>query len=171
AQGRADVLHPGQSRRVCPRLCGTQLRRRRDRPPHHPHDRGRPALPDHARRLAFVGNWAYDAALFINTYFNIVRRWLGFEYWSFSAWAKLKVKNAVNHIGAFESALAEEAVKEGADGVVCGHIHHPALRDMHGIAYVNIGDFVESCTVAAEHDDGRIEIVQWKVPLAVVKLD
>ena len=37
------------------------------------------------------------------------RRVLGFGYWSFSAWAKLKVKNAVNFIGSFERELAGEA--------------------------------------------------------------
>ena len=38
-----------------------------------------------------------------------VRRLFGFSYWSFSAWAKLKVKNAVNFIGSFEAELAREA--------------------------------------------------------------
>ena len=41
-----------------------------------------------ARWLAYLGDWAYDAAIFINTYFNYFRRKLGFPYWSFSAWAK-----------------------------------------------------------------------------------
>ena len=34
-------------------------------------------------------------------------------------------------------------------------------RDLHGITYVNTGDWVESCTAAVEHDDGRIEIIHW----------
>ena len=63
----------------------------------------------HAKWLAFFGDWAYETALFINTHFNRVRRLLGFGYWSFSAWAKLKVKNAVNFIGSFERELAGEA--------------------------------------------------------------
>jgi UDP-2,3-diacylglucosamine pyrophosphatase LpxH len=50
----------------------------------------------HARWLALLGDWAYEAALALNAGFNRVRRLLGFEYRSFSAWAKLKVKNAVN---------------------------------------------------------------------------
>jgi UDP-2,3-diacylglucosamine pyrophosphatase LpxH len=120
----------------------------------------------HAKWLAFLGDWAYEIALFTNTYFNIVRRWFGFGYWSFSAWAKLKVKNAVNFIGTFETALSEAAAKEGVDGVICGHIHHAIIRDMRGVTYVNIGDFVESCSVVAEHDDGRLEILRWKTPMA-----
>lgn len=117
-----------------------------------------------ARWLAYFGDWAYDLAIFINRHYNFVRRKLGFPYWSFSAWAKLKVKKAVNFIGSFESALAEEARKHGADGVICGHIHHAAIRDIDGITYINTGDFVESCTAIAEHHDGRMEIIHWLAP-------
>jgi UDP-2,3-diacylglucosamine pyrophosphatase LpxH len=117
----------------------------------------------HARWLAGLGDWAYTIALWANVWFNKIRRKLGFPYWSLSAWAKLKVKNAVNFIGAFEVALAEAARRHHADGVVCGHIHHAAIRDVGGITYVNTGDFVESCTVVAEHDDGRFEILRWQM--------
>lgn len=115
----------------------------------------------HARWLAFLGDWAYGAALNANTLFNAVRRRLGFPYWSFSAWAKLKVKNAVSFIGSFETSLSEQAARSGTDGVICGHIHHAAIRDIGGITYANIGDFVESCSVLVEHFDGRLEIVRW----------
>jgi UDP-2,3-diacylglucosamine pyrophosphatase LpxH len=118
----------------------------------------------HSKWLAFLGDWAYDSALFINTYFNIMRRRLGFPYWSFSAWAKLKVKNAVNFIGSFERTLADEARRRGTDGVICGHIHHPIIRDLDGITYVNTGDFVESCSYVVEHHDGRLEVMHWATP-------
>lgn len=116
----------------------------------------------HAKWLAFLGDWAYETALFTNTHFNRLRRRLGLPYWSFSAWAKLKVKNAVNFIGSFEDALADHAARHGFDGVICGHIHHAVIRDLKGVTYVNTGDFVESCTAAVEHFDGRIEIVSWR---------
>lgn len=115
----------------------------------------------HAKWLAFLGDWAYVAALGINTWVNAVRRRLGFTYWSLSSWAKLKVKNAVNFIGNFEDTLAKEAKRLDCDGVICGHIHHATIREMHGVTYVNTGDFVESCTGVLEHMDGRLEIVHW----------
>jgi UDP-2,3-diacylglucosamine pyrophosphatase LpxH len=124
----------------------------------------------HAKWLAFFGDWAYETALFINTHFNRVRRLLGFGYWSFSAWAKLKVKNAVNFIGSFERELAGEARRRGADGVICGHIHHAAIREIEGITYVNTGDFVESCSVVVEHFDGQLEIVYWATLTAKSRL-
>ena len=115
----------------------------------------------HAKVIALLGDWAYELALFLNRWFNRARRRLGLPYWSFSAWAKLKVKDAVNFIGKFELTLAAEARRKGCDGVVCGHIHHAAIREIEGITYVNAGDFMESCTAIAEHPDGRLEILDW----------
>ena len=114
-----------------------------------------------ARLLAYLGDWAYDAAIAINVVFNFVRRKLGFPYWSISAWAKMKVKNAVNFIGTFEQALADEAAKRDCDGVICGHIHHAQLTTHSGIEYVNTGDWVESCTAIAERHDGSFELIRW----------
>jgi len=86
---------------------------------------------------------------------------LGAPYWSLSKWAKLKVKNAVNYIGAFEKALATEARHHRAEGVICGHIHTAAMHDDYGLRYINCGDWVESCTAVAERHDGQFEILTW----------
>lgn len=115
----------------------------------------------HARWIALLGDWAYTSALFINTYLNLIRRRMGLTYWSLSAWAKFKVKNAVNFISQFEEFLASEAKRQDVDGVICGHIHHAACHDTFGIRYVNTGDWVESCTAVVEHYDGALEIVRW----------
>lgn len=118
-----------------------------------------------ARWLARLGDKAYDVAIRANRLVNAFRRSFGFPYWSLSKWAKFKVKNAVNYIGAFEQTLAGEARRHGADGVICGHIHHATIRDEQGIRYMNCGDWVESCTALAEHEDGRFEIITWADPL------
>ena len=115
----------------------------------------------HAKWLAFLGDGAYEAALFVNTHLNRVRRRLGLTYWSLSAWAKLRVKNAVNFISRFEELLAAEARRLGADGVICGHIHHAADRPIGDLRYLNTGDWVESCTGLVEHYDGRIEVLHY----------
>jgi len=119
-----------------------------------------------ARWLAFLGDWAYDLAIAANTWVNRARRLFGVGYWSLSAWAKMKVKNAVNFIGDFEKTLAAEAGRRGVDGVICGHIHHATIKTIEGVLYVNTGDFVESCTAVAEHDDGRFEILHWRTTAA-----
>jgi len=117
----------------------------------------------HARWLAFLGDWGYRALLALNTHFNRLRHRLGFGYWSLSAFVKVKVKNALQFIENFEQALAEEARRRGVDGVICGHIHKAEIRDIDGIVYINDGDWVESCTAAIEHPDGRIEMIDWTV--------
>ena len=91
----------------------------------------------HARWLALLGNGAYDLAIWLNTYFNAIRRSLGLTYWSLSQWAKLKVKNAVNFIGEYETTLISEARRRGVDGVICGHIHHAVIRNDPGLRYIN----------------------------------
>src|SRR5258708_9512 len=95
-------------------------------------------------RKARKGDKAIYFAIEMNRLVNLFRRWFGVPYWSLSQWAKLKVKNAVNYIGAFEQTLAAEARRHGADGVICGHIHYATIRDEHGIRYMNCGDWVES---------------------------
>lgn len=114
-----------------------------------------------AKWLAHFGDWAYGVAMYVSKWVNLVRRLLGFRYWSMSKWAKLKVKQAVNFIGDFEKVLAEEAKKSGTDGIVCGHIHHAADRKIGSVHYYNTGDWVESCTAIIEHHDGQMEIIDW----------
>ncbi len=115
----------------------------------------------YAKWLALLGDWAYNFLLWLNDKFNIVRRRVGLPYWSLSAFIKHKVKNAVEFISCFERAVAQEARKRKADGVICGHIHHPEIREIDGILYCNDGDWVESCTALAEDWDGQLQIIHW----------
>jgi len=115
-----------------------------------------------ARFIAHLGDWAYDAAIALNVWIARVRRVLNLPYWSFSAWAKLQVKRAVNFIGEFQRVVADEARRHEVDGVICGHIHHAVIEDIEGITYINTGDWVESCTAVIEHFDGRMELIRWQ---------
>jgi len=115
----------------------------------------------HAKILAHLGDWAYDLAILINRVLNAVRRRFGLPYWSFSSWAKLRVKQAVNFISEFQRVVVEEAKRQKVDGVICGHIHHATIEDIDGIRYINTGDWVESCTAVAEGFDGRMELLRW----------
>ena len=118
------------------------------------------------RWLAFLGDAAYNFLLALNVGINAVRRLFNLPFWSLSKHAKHKVKDAVAFIGRFEETVATAARKQGADGVVCGHIHTAEERDFDGIAYYNDGDWVESCTALVEHADGRMEIIHWSEEVA-----
>ncbi len=115
----------------------------------------------HAKWLAHLGDMAYDAAIFLNRIATAIRRRFGLPYWSLSAWAKLKVKNAVNVISEFEDALVKEARRVEVQGVICGHIHHAVSREIDGVHYLNTGDWVESLTAIVEDYDGSFEIIRW----------
>lgn len=115
----------------------------------------------HARWLSMMGAWAYTGILKLNRHVNRVRRWMKLPYWSLSAYLKYKTKRAVQFIADFENAVAQQARTKDVAGVICGHIHHPEMRTIEDVQYVNTGDWVESCTALVEHFDGRLELIRW----------
>jgi UDP-2,3-diacylglucosamine pyrophosphatase LpxH len=114
-----------------------------------------------AKWLAFLGDRGYELALWLNNPLNFLRRHLGFGYWSLSSYLKNRVKHAVSFIGAYEDAVAAEAHRNGVDGIICGHIHQAADRQIGDVHYLNCGDWVESCTAIAEQMDGTMVLIKW----------
>jgi UDP-2,3-diacylglucosamine pyrophosphatase LpxH len=91
-----------------------------------------------------------------------LRRTLGITgYWSLAGYAKRKVKSALNFILNFEDSAVHHARDLGLDGIVCGHIHWAAIKEIDGLLYINCGDWVDSCTAIVEHFDGRLELIVW----------
>ncbi len=115
----------------------------------------------HHRWVARFGDVAYVSLLRANRNVNRVRARLGYPYWSLSAYAKHKVKSAVNFICEYEKAVSRECRRRGFDGIVCGHIHQAEIKQIDRVSYYNAGDWVESCTALVEHFDGRMELVYW----------
>jgi UDP-2,3-diacylglucosamine pyrophosphatase LpxH len=114
------------------------------------------------RWLAILGDRAYEVLVRLNTVIAWVRRRLRIAgYWSLAGYAKRKVKTAVSFIYDFEDAVAQSARACGLDGVICGHIHAATIKDIDGVRYVNCGDWVDSCTAIVEHQDGRLELIEW----------
>ena len=111
--------------------------------------------------LAFAGDVGYQFLLSLNPLINFVRRRFGHGYWSLSAYAKRRVKDAVSFIGKFEAAIAHYAERAHVESVLCGHIHSAAIREIGKITYYNCGDWVESCTALVEEKDGSISIVDY----------
>jgi len=115
----------------------------------------------YAKWLAYLGDTAYTVALKVNDHFNYLRHKMGMSYWSLSQYLKHRVKNAVSFITAFEEALTTEARRRGYDGVVCGHIHRPEIREIDGTLYCNDGDWVESLSALVETHEGELKLVYW----------
>ena len=119
------------------------------------------AVVMYARWLAVLGDKAYSLLLRLNILLAAIRKRFDLPYWSLSAYAKRRVKNAVEFVGRFEEAVARAAMERGLDGVVCGHIHTAEIRQIGDITYYNDGDWVESCTALVEEPDGSFHIIDW----------
>ena len=113
-----------------------------------------------SRWLAALGSGMYDVSLGLNRAVNRVRRALGFPYWSLASYLKSKVGNAMQYVDLFEQAAAHAAQRRGLDGIICGHIHRPANRDLHGVRYCNTGDWVENCSALIEDRAGELRLWQ-----------
>jgi UDP-2,3-diacylglucosamine pyrophosphatase LpxH len=111
--------------------------------------------------LAFAVDIGYQFLLSLNPAINFVRRRFGFGYWSLSAYAKKRVKDAVSFIGRFEEEVVHYAKKFSVDAVLCGHIHSAGIRQFGAVTYYNCGDWVESCSALVERQDGVIEIINF----------
>ncbi len=114
-----------------------------------------------ARWLAFVGDRLYTFALALNHWLNRARHRMGLGYWSLSQYLKQRVKNAMAFVFDFENALAQETLRRGYDGVVCGHIHKAEIRRIGPITYCNDGDWVESLSALVETHAGELRLVFW----------
>jgi UDP-2,3-diacylglucosamine pyrophosphatase LpxH len=108
-----------------------------------------------------VKNILYRLFQTANRWVKRFRRLANMPYWSLAATVNSSVSAAAQLIANYEAALAAEARAQGADGVVCGHIHHAAARVIDGVLYCNSGDWVDSCSALVEHADGRMEVLRW----------
>ncbi len=111
--------------------------------------------------LGWIGDKMYDFLLFINRWFNRIRRLLGKPYWSLSSFIKSNVNGAQKYIRRFRSAATQFAAQKGFDGVICGHIHQAEICQLEQGVYANCGDWIESCTFLVENHCGNIELLHW----------
>lgn len=119
----------------------------------------------HHHWVAVLGDVAYNLLVRANGWLSWARRLLGIAgYWSLAGYAKRRVKTALQFIFDFEDSVIRHVRERGLDGVICGHIHWAALKEVDGLVYANCGDWVDSCTALVEHEDGRLELVHWGAP-------
>lgn len=109
--------------------------------------------------LAHIGDLGYKLLIEVNHINNYLRNTFNAKPWSLSAFIKNEVKNVVSFIGEFETEIVRYAKEYGVDSVLCGHIHHAAMRQIDHINYYNTGDWVESCTAIVEHVNGDLELL------------
>jgi UDP-2,3-diacylglucosamine pyrophosphatase LpxH len=119
----------------------------------------------HSKWLARLGAIGYDSLVLVNIVANYISRLFGRGKISLSKKIKENVKTAVNYIGSFEQTAASLAVQKGFSSIVCGHIHHPEMKEIHvpkngRILYLNAGDWVENLS-ALEYHKGTWRIYRF----------
>jgi len=115
--------------------------------------------------LAKLGGKGYDLLIVINTFFNWISMLMGKGRISFSKRIKNEVKGALKHINNFERTVAEIAITNEYNYVVCGHIHQPKMEYISNkqgqqVLYLNSGDWVENLT-ALEYNNKEWRIYEY----------
>lgn len=124
------------------------------------------SITTHLKWLAYLGDMGYTFLLWVNKFYNNYRSWRGLPYYSLSQRIKQSVKMAVNYMTDFEEKLTELARSRDCDGIICGHIHHPAMREIDGIMYMNSGDWVETMSALVEDFEGNWSLLYYNEHLA-----
>jgi len=119
------------------------------------------AYINHSWLKRMIGDHGYELLLFINRWSERIRKLVGRPYFSLAGLIKSNIKGAKTAIETYEREALAEAKRRGFDGVVCGHIHYPALREEQGLRYANCGDWIENCTALVEDHQGTMRLLHY----------
>lgn len=119
------------------------------------------AYINHSWIARLMGDHGYSFLLFINRWANRFRSWVGRPYFSLAGLIKSNINRAKAAINTYQQACIGEAKKRGYDGVICGHIHYPALFEQDGIRYANTGDWIENCSALVEDHQGVMRLLHY----------
>ena len=93
---------------------------------------------------------------------NRLRRHVGLRRRYLASYLKRKIKHMAGSMTGFEAALARAAHSLNLEGVICGHLHQPALRRMGDLSYFNCGDWIHHCSALVEQEDGHLDLIGWR---------
>jgi UDP-2,3-diacylglucosamine pyrophosphatase LpxH len=105
-------------------------------------------------------HWLVDKGYGLLTLASAATRPLFAEGENLSRLLRGRIKRVGHYYERFAEDMARRAAAAGYDGVVCGHNHHPELREVDGTLYLNCGDWVDNCSAAAETPDGRLILLR-----------
>lgn len=108
-----------------------------------------------SRFLNTLAGRAYELALWFNAALPLAER----RRRSIAGLLKRKFKSLACALSGFERKIIAEAKRAGLDGVICGHLHNPFIRDVKDVLLCNCGDWVEHRSALVEHFDGRLEVL------------
>lgn len=109
--------------------------------------------------LSRLGSIAEGVARGVDTFQRYLSRLAGGGEWTGIERSILWTQALLRRCDRFEQRLVKLATSAGADGVICGHFHEPALDSTFGPLYANCGDWASNCTAIVEDLNGQIHLV------------
>jgi len=106
----------------------------------------------------FLGEVAYQSMLWTNRLAHRLLRRRDRTPYSVIGKLMRGVKRRLGFQQDFERQCTEYAFQNQYEGIICGHIHAPAIVQRNRITFCNIGDWVENCTALLEYADGSMEL-------------
>lgn len=107
--------------------------------------------------LTKLGKKAHGLLFWLHHKVHFIRKALRFERFPLSEKVKSQFSLARHYIEKYEQSLSRLAHEAGYDGVICGHLHIPAIKTIDGVTYMNSGDWVQSSSALVEYPNG-----DWK---------
>lgn len=100
---------------------------------------------------------SHSISLFINMIYELL---MGFK-WIKPIISRLKnrVDLVVKKLTKFEQNAIQYVNKKNCDGVICGHSHVPALKNIKNKIYANCGDLVHNATILVERKNGTLKLL------------
>ena len=119
------------------------------------------SITSKATSLSRLGDVGYEILLWLNRRHNKRRLKKGLPYKSISQDIKKKVKTFINFVLKFEKKAIIFTKQRKCDGIICGHVHTPIIKDIDGIIYMNSGDWVETKSALVEDFEGKWKIIYY----------
>ncbi len=106
--------------------------------------------------LANYSPLAYPWLLRADARFGALHSALGEPFAPAAVGVRRRLERAREYRRRFEAEARRQASGGGYDGIVCGHLHQPALGDDNDILYAGSGDWIEHDSALAEFPDGSL---------------
>jgi UDP-2,3-diacylglucosamine pyrophosphatase LpxH len=109
------------------------------------------------RWLASLGKKVHGLLFWFHHQVHRLRVAVGVKDIPFSEKVNSRLPIASRFIEIYEQSLCQLAKNGGYDGIICGHLHIPAIKTIDGMVYMNSGDWLSSGSALVEYPNG-----EWK---------
>ena len=112
--------------------------------------------------VKFILHKGYNVSININIVLDQICSMFRLPTFNYVEFIKKHVKQAMQCVDDYEIIISNYSRKHNFDGVICGHIHTPNIRNIEGITYLNCGDWVANCSAIVECHNGEWKLIRWK---------